>query len=120
MANRQITRRIAISAVISILLIFFLFIRPQGPPSPAIRAPGHITHNAASPGIIIQEETLKGDIVMPKLGNATAKYVARVVAAIHHNVLEEDSMDKSLTRHLQGRTRSRDLEVLPHGHGQIS
>lgn len=79
MANRQITRRIAISAAISILLVFFLFIRPQGPPSPAIRAPGHITHNAASPGITIQEETLKGDIVMPKLGNATAKYVPAMI-----------------------------------------
>lgn len=75
MANRQITRRIAISAAISLALIFFLFVRPQGPPSPAIRAPGHITHNAPAPGITIQEETLKGDIVMPRLGNATAKYV---------------------------------------------
>lgn len=79
MANRQITRRIAISAAISILLVFFLFIRPQGPPSPAIRAPGHITHNAASPGITIQEDTLKGDVVMPKLGNATAKYVPAMI-----------------------------------------
>lgn len=74
MANRQITRRIAISAAISICLLFFLFIRPQGPPSPAIRAPGHITHNAApAPGITIQEDTLKGGVVMPKLGNETVK-----------------------------------------------
>lgn len=74
MANRQITRRIAISAAMSICLLFFLFIRPQGPPSPAVRAPGHITHNPApAPGITIQEDTLKGAVVMPKLGNETVK-----------------------------------------------
>ncbi|KAJ5166734.1 FAD-linked sulfhydryl oxidase ERV2 [Penicillium canariense] len=74
MANRQMTRRIAISAAISICLVFFLFIRPQGPPSPAVRAPGHLSHGAApSSGITIQEDTLKGAVVMPKLGNETAK-----------------------------------------------
>ncbi|OOQ83165.1 FAD dependent sulfhydryl oxidase Erv2 [Penicillium brasilianum] len=74
MANRQMTRRIAISAMISICLVFFLFIRPQGPPSPAVRAPGHISHGATpGSGITIQEDTLKGAVVMPKLGNATAK-----------------------------------------------
>ncbi|KAJ5491250.1 FAD-linked sulfhydryl oxidase ERV2 [Penicillium diatomitis] len=74
MANRQMTRRIGISAVISICLIFFLFLRPQGPLSPAVRAPGHINHggNAAS-GVVIQPDTLKGAVIMPKLGNATAK-----------------------------------------------
>lgn len=74
MATRQITRRIAISASISLFLIFFLFIRPHGPPSPAVRAPGHIDHSAA-PGITIHDDMLKGEVVMPKLGNATAKYV---------------------------------------------
>jgi hypothetical protein len=73
MANRQMTRRIAIAAVVSICLVLFLFIRPQGPPSPAIRAPGHIVHGAPASGITIQEDTLKGAVVMPKLGNATAK-----------------------------------------------
>ncbi|KAJ5179026.1 hypothetical protein N7492_002236 [Penicillium capsulatum] len=78
MANRQATRRIFISAAISICLVFFLFIRPQGPPSPAIRAPGHIDHTvapapAAVPAVTVQDETLKGAVVMPKLGNATAK-----------------------------------------------
>jgi FAD-linked sulfhydryl oxidase len=75
MANRQITRRITISAAISLCLIFFLFIRPQGPPSPAIRAPGHIDHSApaSAPGITIHDSTLKGDVVMPKLGNETVK-----------------------------------------------
>lgn len=74
MANRQITRRIVISAAIAVCLVFFLFVRPQGPPSPAVRAPGHIAHNAmAAPGITIQEDTLKGPVMMPKLGNETAK-----------------------------------------------
>ncbi|KAJ5817520.1 ERV/ALR sulphydryl oxidase [Penicillium robsamsonii] len=75
MANRQITRRIVTSAAIALCLIFFLFIRPQGPPSPAVRAPGHINHSApaSAPGITIQASTLKGDVVMPKLGNETAK-----------------------------------------------
>ncbi|KAJ5577968.1 FAD-linked sulfhydryl oxidase ERV2 [Penicillium hispanicum] len=75
MANRQITRRIAISAAVSLCIVLFLFIR-QGPPSPAVRAPGHIDH-AVTPtpaaGINIQDETLKGAAVMPKLGNETAK-----------------------------------------------
>ncbi|EKV10976.1 FAD dependent sulfhydryl oxidase Erv2, putative [Penicillium digitatum PHI26] len=73
MASRQITRRIVTSASIALCLIFFLFIRPQGPPSPAIRAPGHIDHSApaSAPGITIQDSTLKGDVIMPKLGNET-------------------------------------------------
>jgi hypothetical protein len=74
MATRQITRRIAISASISLFLIFFLFIRPHGPPSPAVRAPGHIDHSAA-PGITIHDDMLQGEVVMPKLDNATVKYV---------------------------------------------
>ncbi|KAJ5092028.1 hypothetical protein NUU61_006898 [Penicillium alfredii] len=77
MATRQITRRIVISVAFSIGLIFFLFIRPQGPPSPAIRAPGHIDHSAPAtgppPAVHVEDGTLKGDVVMPKLGNATAK-----------------------------------------------
>ncbi|KAJ5651490.1 FAD-linked sulfhydryl oxidase ERV2 [Penicillium longicatenatum] len=76
MANRQITRRIAISAALSIFFVFFLFIRPQGPPSPAVRAPGHITHEPAPapvPGTTIKEDLLKGSVVMPKLGNETVK-----------------------------------------------
>jgi hypothetical protein len=75
MANRQITRRIITSAAIALCFIFFLFIRPQGPPSPAVRAPGHIDHSASAsaPGISIEDSTLKGDVVMPKLGNETVK-----------------------------------------------
>lgn len=71
MASRQITRRILVSASIAIFLIFVLFIRPQGPPSPAIRAPGHIEKTAAH--VAVKDEMLKGEVVMPHLGNETVK-----------------------------------------------
>ncbi|KAJ5247267.1 hypothetical protein N7468_002250 [Penicillium chermesinum] len=74
MANRQIARRIVVSGALSICLLFFLFIRPQGPPSPAVRAPGHIVHPSTNaPGIVIQDDLLKGAVVMPRLGNETVK-----------------------------------------------
>ncbi|RJE27300.1 hypothetical protein PHISCL_00310 [Aspergillus sclerotialis] len=71
MASRQITRRILVSVSIAIFLIFVLFIRPQGPPSPAIRAPGHIEKSATH--VAVKDETLKGGVVMPRLGNDTVK-----------------------------------------------
>ncbi|PYI10612.1 FAD dependent sulfhydryl oxidase Erv2 [Aspergillus sclerotiicarbonarius CBS 121057] len=71
MANRQITRRILISAAISIFLLFVFFIRPEGPPSPAIRAPGHLEKSAQA--VVSKDDLTKGEVVMPKLGNATAK-----------------------------------------------
>lgn len=74
MANRQIARRIVISGALSLCLLFFLFIRPQGPPSPAVRAPGHIVHPTNNaPGVTIQDDLLKGAVVMPRLGNETVK-----------------------------------------------
>lgn len=71
MASRQITRRILVSASIAIFLILVLFIRPQGPPSPAIRAPGHIEKSASH--VAAKDEMLKGGVVMPHLGNETVK-----------------------------------------------
>ncbi|KKK14574.1 hypothetical protein ARAM_006315 [Aspergillus rambellii] len=68
MANRQITRRILISAAILIFFIFVLFIQPHGPPSPAVRAPGHLGKTAP-----VKDDLIKGEIVMPRLGNETAK-----------------------------------------------
>ncbi|KAI9374336.1 ERV/ALR sulfhydryl oxidase domain-containing protein [Aspergillus egyptiacus] len=68
MANRQITRRILISASILIFFLFVLFIQPYGPPSPAVRAPGHLEKSAT-----IKDDLTKGDTVMPRLGNETAK-----------------------------------------------
>lgn len=71
MANRQITRRILVSAAILGFLIFVLFIRPQDPPSPAIRAPGHIDKSGSHTAI--KDEMLKGEVIMPRLGNDTVK-----------------------------------------------
>ncbi|KAL4778912.1 ERV/ALR sulfhydryl oxidase domain-containing protein [Aspergillus varians] len=68
MANRQITRRILISASILVFFLFVLFIQPYGPPSPAVRAPGHLDKSTP-----IKDDLTKGDIVMPHLGNETAK-----------------------------------------------
>ncbi|OJJ42909.1 hypothetical protein ASPZODRAFT_1236947 [Penicilliopsis zonata CBS 506.65] len=70
MANRQLTRRIFAAGAIAIFLLFILFIQPNGPPSPAVRAPGHIDKSAPS---LVKEDMLKGEVVMPKLGNETAK-----------------------------------------------
>lgn len=73
MANRHITRRILLGAAVSIFLLFVFFVRPQGPPSPAIRAPGHL--EKASHSTLTKDDMVKGEVVMPKLGNETAKYV---------------------------------------------
>ncbi|KAI2912729.1 hypothetical protein CBS147320_10793 [Aspergillus niger] len=71
MANRHITRRILISAAIAIFLLFVFFIRPEGPPSPAIRAPGHLEKSTQA--VVSKDDLTKGEVVMPRLGNATAK-----------------------------------------------
>ncbi|KAH1307688.1 hypothetical protein KXX13_008121 [Aspergillus fumigatus] len=71
MANRQITRRILITSAIAVFVLFVLFIRPQGPPSPAVRAPGHIDKSA--PAVTVKDDLLKGEVIMPRLGNETAK-----------------------------------------------
>ncbi|PWY67776.1 FAD dependent sulfhydryl oxidase Erv2 [Aspergillus eucalypticola CBS 122712] len=71
MANRQITRRILISTAIAVFLLFVFFIRPEGPPSPAIRAPGHL--EKATQAVVSKDDLTKGEVVMPRLGNATAK-----------------------------------------------
>jgi hypothetical protein len=72
MANRQITRRILITSAIAVFVLFVLFIRPQGPPSPALRAPGHI--DKSPPAVTVKDDLLKGEVIMPRLGNETAKY----------------------------------------------
>ncbi|PYI35666.1 FAD dependent sulfhydryl oxidase Erv2 [Aspergillus indologenus CBS 114.80] len=71
MAHRQITRQLLAGACITIFLIFLFIIQPQGPPSPAIRAPGHLDKSA--PAVVSKDDLIKGEVVMPKLGNATAK-----------------------------------------------
>lgn len=75
MANRQITRRILISASILVFFLFVLFIQPYGPPSPAVRAPGHLDKTTP-----VHNDLKEGDIVMPRLGNETAKYANPAIA----------------------------------------
>ncbi|PLB36611.1 flavin-linked sulfhydryl oxidase ERV2 [Aspergillus candidus] len=71
MANRHITRRILLSAIGLLFFLFLFFVRPQGPPSPAIRAPGHLDHSAAAK--LTKDDLTRGEVVMPRLGNETAK-----------------------------------------------
>lgn len=72
MANRQITRRVVVSAVIALFIVFVLFYQPKGPLSPAVRAPGHIDKSAPA-SKIPKDDLLKGEVVMPRLGNETVK-----------------------------------------------
>ncbi|KAJ5923806.1 FAD-linked sulfhydryl oxidase ERV2 [Penicillium verhagenii] len=74
MISQKTKNRFFISFTLSICLILFVLLQPSGPPSPAVRAPGHITHESApAGGVTIQEDLLKGSVVMPKLGNETVK-----------------------------------------------
>ena len=72
MANRQITRRVVVSAAIALFVVFVLFYQPKGPLSPAIRAPGHLDKSAPA-SKIPKDDLLKGEVVMSRLGNETVK-----------------------------------------------
>ncbi|KAI2149587.1 hypothetical protein LOY89_002054 [Ophidiomyces ophidiicola] len=58
------------------MAVFFIltvtYFRQNGPLSPAVRAPGHWGKSTPTDGDISQE-ALQGNVVMPKLGNETAK-----------------------------------------------
>jgi len=71
MAKPPTPRLVLVSAIALVFIIFILFFEPQGPPSPAARAPGHLDKSPAN--FVIDDEILKGGVVMPKLGNETAK-----------------------------------------------
>ncbi|KKA18855.1 FAD dependent sulfhydryl oxidase [Rasamsonia emersonii CBS 393.64] len=71
MAARPTARVFLISVVVVFFLVDIIFLRPQGPPSPASRAPGHL--DKSLPNLEIDDDILKGNVVMPKLGNETAK-----------------------------------------------
>lgn len=70
-------RLILVSSVAIIFIIFFVFFVPTGPESPATRAPGHLDKASSSDANLgksrVTDDILKGDVVMPKLGNETAK-----------------------------------------------
>lgn len=71
MAARPTTRLLLVSALAVFFLVYLIFLHPEGPPSPATRAPGHL--EKFSPNLEIDDDILKGNVVMPKLGNETAK-----------------------------------------------
>lgn len=61
----------------TMLAAFFLltlsFFHQPSPPSPAVRAPGHVDPTPVQARV--SDEMLGGGVVMPHLGNATAKWV---------------------------------------------
>ncbi|EED18897.1 FAD dependent sulfhydryl oxidase Erv2, putative [Talaromyces stipitatus ATCC 10500] len=75
MAARPTTRLVLLSALALIFVTYFIFLQPRGPESPATRAPGHLTDtkNTIPSELALDEDVLKGGVVMPKLANETAK-----------------------------------------------
>ncbi|KAG2412533.1 FAD-linked sulfhydryl oxidase ERV2 [Aspergillus terreus] len=70
MANRLSGRRILISIPIVIFIIFILFVGPNSPQSP-VRVSNNLGKAASS--VLVKDDLTKGEVVMPKLGNETAK-----------------------------------------------
>jgi hypothetical protein len=70
MASRPPPRLIFISIAAVFFLLYFLF-HSQGPESPAVRAPGHLEKSIHE--IVVDDDILKGDVMMPKLANETAR-----------------------------------------------
>jgi hypothetical protein len=77
MAARPTTRYVLLSTFALLFVIYFIFLQPRAPDSPAIRAPGHLTDtkNTIPSNLALDDDVLKGNVVMPKLANETAKYV---------------------------------------------
>lgn len=73
MAARPTTRLIFLSTFALIFIFYVAFVQPKGPDSPATRAPGHLMDAKSS--LALDEDVLKGQVIMPKLGNETAKCV---------------------------------------------
>lgn len=70
MANRLSGRRLLISIPIAIFIIFILFIGPNS--QSRVRTPSPLGKTDSSP--LVKDELTKGEVVMPRLGNETAKY----------------------------------------------
>ena len=71
MASRPPPRLLFISIAVVFCFLYFLF-HSQGPASPAVRAPGHLEKPIH--GIVVDDDVLKGSVMMPKLANETARY----------------------------------------------
>lgn len=72
------TRRTIVASVLGLLVvIYYFFIQPLGPASPKTRAPGHLQQDDSL--WRVHDDLLVGNVVMPKLGNETAKYLPNQV-----------------------------------------
>ncbi|EEP79693.1 FAD-linked sulfhydryl oxidase ERV2 [Uncinocarpus reesii 1704] len=72
MATRPTSRLFAITGIVVFFILTLTYFRQQAPLSPEARAPGHFGKPLPGAGGI-SDKMLQGNIVMPKLGNATAK-----------------------------------------------
>lgn len=80
MGPRPTTRLVFLSTLALFFILYFVFLQPNGPASPATRAPGHLM-DAKSAGLVgVDEDVLKGQVIMPKLGNETAKLVSIILS----------------------------------------
>jgi len=70
MAARPTTRLVFLSTFALLFIFYFVFVQPKGPDSLAMRAPGHLME---AKNLALDEDVLKGQVIMPKLGNETAK-----------------------------------------------
>lgn len=70
------------------------------------KADGLVTHvrESGTEGLGISQELLSGDVIMPKLGNETAKYTGS----------HQDSKTRFANRMHQSRARPSSLEAIPH------
>lgn len=116
MAARPTTRYVLLSTFALFFVIYFIFLQPRGPDSPATRAPGHLTDtkNTIPSNLALDDDVLKGNVVMPKLANETAKYVLACLASS-----EARRVELTVSLHIQSGARSVYLEVLPHDDGTI-
>ncbi|PGH26454.1 hypothetical protein AJ80_01953 [Polytolypa hystricis UAMH7299] len=71
MAHRPNSRLVITTGLVVFFILTLAFFRHQSPASPATRAPGHV--DKSFPNVDISESMLHGEVVMPKLGNETAK-----------------------------------------------
>jgi len=68
MAHRPSSRFLVVIGLVVFFLLFIVYFRQEPPLSPEARAPGHVGEKI--PNVVISNEMLDGDVVMPKLGNA--------------------------------------------------
>ncbi|KMU91559.1 hypothetical protein CIHG_09369 [Coccidioides immitis H538.4] len=71
MATRPTSRLFVLTGMVVFFILTITFFRQPAPLSPKLRAPGHL--GKSLPSVDVSDRMLEGNIVMPQLGNATAK-----------------------------------------------